>query len=99
MSLFAITFRIHEDSTYQERYDSLVKEIKSEATDKIWDETTSFFLIKNDKSSKTLCNDLYLHSSILESKDILLVINLSQKGYDQRGAKLPVRLSNLMDKR
>jgi hypothetical protein len=99
MSLFAISFRVHEDSTYQERYDSLVKEIKSEAIDKIWDETTSFFLIESDKTSKTLCNDLYLHSNILESKDILLVINLSQKGYDQRGAKLPNRLSNLMDKR
>ena len=99
MSLFAITFRIHEDSTYQERYDSLVKEIKSEATDKTWDETTSFFLIESDKTSKALCKDLYLHSSILESKDILLVINLSQEAYDQRGAKLPNRLSNLMDKR
>ena len=99
MSILAITFRIHEDSTYQERYDSLIEQIKAEASDSTWEETTSFFIIESNKSSKALCDDLYMHSSILESKDVLLVINLSQKGYSQRGAQYPNTLRSLMDKR
>jgi hypothetical protein len=50
MSIFAISFRIHEDSTYEARYESLVEEIKKEATGSTWEETTSFFLIENTKT-------------------------------------------------
>ena len=99
MAIFVISFRIHEDLTYQERYNSLVQQINDEAIGKVWDETTSFFIIESNKSSKALCDDLYMHSTILDSKDILLVINLSQKGYAERGAQLPNRLANLMAKR
>jgi len=102
MSVFVISFRIHEDSTYEERYESLVEEIKKEAigdVGDIWDETTSFFILQSNKSSTSLCTDLYMHSKISDEKDILLVINLSQKGYAQRGAQYPNILRALMDKR
>jgi hypothetical protein len=100
MTIFAISFRIHEDSTYEDRYESLVKEIEKEATGSTWGETTSFYIIESAQTtSKSLCDDLYNHSQILESKDILLVVNLSAKGYTQRGAKYPNTLKSLMDKR
>jgi len=99
MAIFLISFRIQEDSTYEERYESLVDEIKNEASGSIWDETTSFFIIESNKASQLLCDDLYDHSQIVDSKDVLLVINLSARGYAQRGAQYPNRLSNLMDKR
>lgn len=100
MAIFAISFRIREDSTYEERYDSLVEEIKKEAAgSSTWEETTSFFLIESSKGSKSLCNDLYNNSQIVESKDVLLVINLSAKAYAQRGAPYPNTLESLMQKR
>jgi hypothetical protein len=103
MSIFVISFRVHEDSTYDERYESLVEKIKDEAIGDsvadVWDETTSFFIIQSSKSSKSLCDDLYMGSKISEEKDILLVINLSQKGYAQRGAQYQNILRALMDKR
>lgn len=99
MAIFAISFRIHENSTYEERYKSLVEEIKKEAAGNTWEETTSFFIIESSKSSKPLCDDLYNNSQILESKDILLVINLSAKAYAQRGAPYPHTLDSLMQKR
>lgn len=100
MSLFAISFRIHEDSTYETRYESLVEQIQKEAVDNTWEETTSFYLIESEqKTSKSLCDDLYNNSKIIDSKDIILVINLSNKGYSQRGAKYPNTLKGLMDKR
>ena len=92
MSLFAISFRIHEDSTYETRYESLVEQIQKEAVDNTWEETTSFYLIESEqKTSKSLCDDLYNNSKIIDSKDIILVINLSNKGYSQRGANIQTR--------
>jgi hypothetical protein len=99
MAIFAISFRIKEDSTYQERYDSLVERIKKNASGSTWEETTSFFLIESTKSSQTLCDDLYNNSQIMSSKDILLITNLSQKGYAQKGAPYPNTLNSLMEKR
>jgi len=100
MAVFAISFRIHEDSTYEARYESLVQQIKDEAKNgDTWEETTSFFLIESDKSSKSLCDALYMDSKIQESKDILLVINLSAKAYAQRGVQYPYSLDALMQKR
>jgi len=70
MSLFAISFRIHEDSTYETRYESLVEQIQKEAVDNTWEETTSFYLIESEqKTSKSLCDDLYNNSKIIDSKD------------------------------
>jgi hypothetical protein len=99
MAIFVISFRIHEDTTYQERYDSLVERIKKEATGSTWEETTSFFIIESSKSSRSLCDDLYNNSQIRESKDVLLVVNLSAKAYAQRGAPYPNTLDSLMEKR
>jgi hypothetical protein len=100
MAIFAISFRVHEDATYQDRYDSLIEQINKEAKgDSTWEETTSFFIIESSKTSKSLCDDLYHQSKILESKDLLLVVNLTSKAYAQRGAQYPHTLDGLMQKR
>ncbi len=99
MSIFAISFRIHEDVTYENRYDSLVERIKKSVRDTTWEETTSFFLIESNKSAPSLCSDLYAKSSIIDTKDLLLVIDLSSKDYDQRGAKYPHTLKGYMQSR
>ena len=47
MAIFAITFRIHNDAGYSERYESVVTAVKTIANGRYWDEPTSFFLIEN----------------------------------------------------
>jgi|ERR1700722_8163500 hypothetical protein len=99
MAIFAVTFRIHEDANYDDRYQSLVKQIESESVSSTWDEPTSFVLVESKKNSQELCDALYYGSSILESKDMLLVVNLSKKGYAQKGSKYPNTLDAFMQKR
>jgi hypothetical protein len=99
MSTFGITFRIHNDDTYSARYTSLIDQIRKEATSEIWEEPTSFALIESGKTTQSLCDALYSNSSILESKDQLLVINLSYKSYAERGCKNKATLKKLMDAR
>jgi len=52
MAIFALTFRIHEDAGYADRYNSVVLAIKQCSHTKYWDEPTSFFLIENPSTSK-----------------------------------------------
>jgi hypothetical protein len=99
MSIFAVTFRIHEDASYSTRYESLVEQIKKESASDPWEEPTSFALVESSKSSKQLCDALYNNSKIIDTKDMLLVVNLSQNGYAQKGAKYPNTLDAFMKKR
>jgi hypothetical protein len=99
MSLFAITFRIHYDTTYDERYDSVVKAIKELTTSTYWAEPTSFFLIESDGVSADVANAIDSNSQLAPSKDLLVVINLSQKGYKGIGHITDSDLHKLMDKR
>jgi hypothetical protein len=101
MAIFAITFRIHQDATYTERYNSLIDQIKKESIDSAdnWDEPTSFVLMQSRQTANDLCDALYIRSSISESKDVLVVVNLSEKTYAQKGAKYPNTLDWLMVRR
>ena len=100
MATFAITFRIKDDSTSQERWQSLVSAINDKNSEDIaWDETTSFALIKSSKSAAQLGDFLYYHSQILDSKDKLLLINLSESSdYYQRGVDYPSILSSYLSR-
>lgn len=99
MSLFAITFRIDydTDSGYPRRYDSLIKEVKRLAGGQYWDDPTSFFLIVSDLTSTKLADDLVSLSEFDESKDHILVINISAtKGHAHRGKLIDHDLPKLM---
>ena len=85
MAVFAISFRIHYDSTYDDRYASVVDAIKYEAQGDYWDETTSFFLISSDKASKDLAFSIYALSKLAVSKDLLVVLNQNYKGASYAG--------------
>lgn len=100
MAIFAITFRIHNDAGYSERYESVVVAIKTIANGAYWDEPTSFFLLENsDLNSEGLANKIDQLSSFSPSKDLLLVTNLSQKGYKAIGSVKDNDLHVLMKKR
>jgi hypothetical protein len=81
MAIFCITFRIHEDATYTERYESVVAAIKRCCHGPYWDQPTSFFLFENPSSSQAIAGWIDQNSKFAASKDVLLVTNLSQNGY------------------
>ncbi len=99
MALFAITFRIDYDATYDSRYESVVNAIKAESTSTYWDEPTSFFLIESGKSSAGLAESIDAASTLDGRKDLLLVINLSQRGYKPIGNVRDADLHKLMERR
>jgi hypothetical protein len=99
MSIFAISFRIHEDATYAERYESLVKSIEAHSRGKYWDETTSFMLIEAATATNNLANGIVQMSSFAGGRDLMLVINLSQPEYFAIGKISDRDLNVLMDRR
>jgi hypothetical protein len=99
MAIFAITFRIEDDSTYASRYNSVVAAIKGATTSTYWDEPTSFFLIESGKNSADVAAQIDANSTFDSKKDLLLVINLSQKGYKVLGHYTDKDLDVLLKKR
>ncbi|MBY0560703.1 hypothetical protein [Hyphomicrobium sp.] len=99
MSIHAITFRIHEDSSYQTRWNSVNEAIKKETSSTYWAEPTSFFLIESSKNSQQLASAIDANSSFANDRDLLLVTNLSEKGYTAIGKVKDGDLHVLMKKR
>jgi hypothetical protein len=101
MAVFALTFRIHRDAGYDDRYASTVEAIKSCCHgDEYWDEPTSFFLFENPSTSAKIAEWIEANSDFAPSKDLLTVINLTQKACAPKGnVREPQTLKRLMDKR
>lgn len=99
MAVFAITFRIHSDNGYSERYESLDEVIRAESPAAWWRDTTSFYLLKSDKTAQGLADHLYYNSKFDASKDILGVINLSAKGHGSHGTFTDADWENLLKAR
>lgn len=85
MATHIISFRIAQDPQATERWASTVARIKAEADSGSWDETTSFFLIKSDKSAVDLASSIYFGSSFDASKDKLLVVDVTRNAHATRG--------------
>lgn len=75
MSIYAISFKLASDSTYQPRYTSLMEQIEKCA--RVWKETTSFAIVSTNETLQQLEHRLYFESSLLSSKDILFVVEVS----------------------
>lgn len=79
MAHFIVTFRLKNDSTYQDRYESFVERARAIATLSAWEETSSFFAFRAEGSAISICTDLYLHSQFDSTKDLMVVIDLDSK--------------------
>ncbi|SRR6266851_1581884 len=101
MALFAITFRVHEDATYEERYESLVDAIKglAEGNGRYWDEPTSFFLITSSQTASNLAAGIQNLSALSQITDLVLIINLSERQYAILGAYADSDFHTLMKQR
>ena len=73
---YAISFDLKSDSTYGERYKSLMEEIaKTPGSTGLWTETTAFILLRSNEKIEDLEHRLYYRSKLVSSKDKLLVID------------------------
>lgn len=94
MAIFDLTFRIHEDASYSERYESVVEAIKRCCHGPYWDQTTSYFLFDNPASAEAIAEWIDQNSKFAPSKDVLLVTNLSTKSYKAIGS---IQNRNVLD--
>lgn len=95
MTHFVISFRIHNDSSYQERYESFVghaREIGG-GIGEVWEETSSFFALEATGTASTVCDSLYFGSKFDGTKDVMLVISLDDQ---QKATKGPLKYPNTL---
>lgn len=97
MGVYAVSFELKSDSDYSERYDSLIEQLKLKGD--MWDETTSFALVKTEESLDDFEHRLYFKSKLIASKDKLFVIDVTDRPCIARGAFLmPFTLKSIMPK-
>jgi hypothetical protein len=100
MALFAISFRVAELGDAASRRASIVEQIRKEALDRTWEETTSFLLIASNKTTEALAQSIYLNSEMINEWDKLLVMDLSTKSYAVFGKiEYPSTLAAMMASR
>ncbi|MBB3239164.1 cellobiose phosphorylase [Pseudomonas sp. Tn43] len=86
MASFIVTFEFKSDDTRKARYDSFVKKINELTEYKHWDETTSFYCFELDVTAEELCSSLYVGSDFNATKDIMAVIDVTNKKKAVKGA-------------
>ncbi|MEL7553120.1 hypothetical protein AAGV37_24850 [Pseudomonas protegens] len=86
MASFIVTFKFKSDDTRSERYDSFVKKINELTSYSHWDETTSFYCFKLDTTAEALCSALYIGSDFNSTKDMMVVIDITNKEKATKGA-------------
>ncbi|MCK2042552.1 hypothetical protein KZO83_07605 [Chromohalobacter sp. TMW 2.2308] len=95
MTNYIVSFEISSDrDNYAEVRKSLMDAAQKIANELPWEETTSFLSFKSSYDLQGASHVLYFDSKLLESKDKLLVIDLTNKKYIQRGMQYPVTLKD-----
>src|SRR4051794_40790490 len=75
MSRYAVTFRIHTDDGYSDRYSSFTDQVKK-GTTYWWAGTTSFYAVQTTEKLDDYCRRIYVHSDFNATKDIFVVVNV-----------------------
>ncbi|MNJ53289.1 hypothetical protein D3C77_486730 [compost metagenome] len=94
MANFIVTFEFKSDDTRKARYDSFVKKINALTEYKHWDETTSFYCFELNMTAEELCSSLYVGSDFNATKDIMVVIDVTNK---QKASKGPLKYPSLLE--
>jgi len=84
MNNIIILFNLNYDDTYSDRYDALHEKINANAVGVVWKETTSSCVIQSRSSAISI--DVSL-SSVLNSKDKLVVIDVGNREKSTSGIK------------
>jgi hypothetical protein len=98
MTTYAVSFDLKSDTTYDDRYKSLMAEIKK-GTQRTWEDTTSFVLVDSAETLSGFESRIYINSSFDASKDKLLVMDVTGNSAIFRGkTTYPHTLSTLLPK-
>jgi len=71
-----------------------VKKVNELTAYKHWDETTSFYCFELDTTAEDLCSTLYVGSDFNSTKDIMVVIDVTNK---KKATKGPLKYPSLLD--
>lgn len=93
MANFIVSFRIEEDSSYQERYASLKDKVKQIATGYVWEETTSVYILQANGTATSVASELYYGTKLSGLGDMLLVVDPLRSQYAGYSLKYPALLS------
>ncbi len=96
MAHFIISFRIKSDESYQQRYESFTSKVIEIAgsSGAVWDETSSFYIMKAPTTAQDLCTTLYLGSDFNSTKDIMVVIDVDNR---EKATKGPLKWPGVLD--
>jgi hypothetical protein len=94
MANFIVTFEFKSDDTRKARYDSFVKKINELTAHRHWDETTSFYCFELDTTADSLCSTLYIGSDFNATKDMMVVIDISNR---QKATKGPLAWPTVLE--
>ena len=93
MPSYGVSFELESNSTYSERYQSLMRQINIAQSNPAWDETTSFALVKTAETLEAFALRLYLKTLVSSATDILLVFDPATGTAIARG---PIKYPNLL---
>jgi hypothetical protein len=79
MDAFWITFRLEQNSTYQQRYANLQKHLKVLIAERLWEEPTSFVAFNSTYALNTIAT--HLEKSINTAVDVILLARVGYKAY------------------
>lgn len=75
MPSYAVSFELASNSTYGERYRSLMEQLRATPNGFMWPETTSFVLIESTETLSEIADRLYYRTQVSAATDILLVFD------------------------
>ena len=93
MPSYGVSFELASDSTYRDRYQSLMRQIDISKANPAWDETTSFALVQTSESLDAFATRLYINTLVSSATDILLVFDPATSSAIARG---PIKYPNLL---
>lgn len=103
MAIFAVSFRVAGRKTargsYDERWESVDTAIKSISASRYWSETTSFYIVESLLNTRELVEAIQNISQLDQAVDLMVCINLSQKGYEVLGSNPDPDIGILLDAR
>jgi hypothetical protein len=83
MPVYAVSFDLEYDSTYQDRYTSFMEQVKKGG--EWWADTTPFVVVRTSETIDNFCSRIWSMSSFNGAKDLYLVVDTEKMSARIRG--------------
>src|ERR1700760_1355046 len=99
MALFAVAFRIRQDAGYGDRRASVAESLAQVAEPVFSADPVLFSLVQFDRASSDLTRAVSQGSKLVTATDLMMAINLSQKGFAYFGNAAESDMRRIMERR